>query len=281
MHVNRGEVLPNFLVVLTVHVLPYMFTVHVYCTRLTDFRLELQVLEQETVLLYTFYHTCFTHFWGFSGDWSKELLVATCTFHTFFTDFRWHATSVPYSFIIHNSLKLHVNCTHWTVFCSIAMAQNVQEVSWASQQQVAHNSCWEQQTSHRLLFLFFFALFTPDMNSFVIDFIVCNVATHMQRFSSGILMIFFEKLCVKCEGIWINMWLPCRVNMQHSVWESWLTCGSHARLTCSIQCVGGLDLQISGWSYKYWSKKLCYCTCFTIHVSHVFEDFEVIGVRNY
>ena len=46
------------------------------------------------------------------------------------------------------------------------------------------------------------------MNAFVADFIVDNIVTHMQGFSSGILMIFFEKLCVKCEGIYINMWIP-------------------------------------------------------------------------
>ena len=50
--------------------------------------------------------------------------------------------------------------------------------------------------------------------------------------------IFFEKLCVICEGIWSNVWLPCMVNMQHSVGESWLMCGSCAWLTCSIQCEG-------------------------------------------
>ena len=32
------------------------------------------------------------------------------------------------------------------------------------------------------------------MNVFVTDFIVYNVATHMQGFSSGILIIFCEKL---------------------------------------------------------------------------------------
>ena len=58
------------------------------------------------------------------------------------------------------------------------------------------------------------------MNVFVTDLIVHNVATHVQGFLSGILIIFFEKLCVKCEGIWINVWLPCTVNVQHSVWES-------------------------------------------------------------
>ena len=54
------------------------------------------------------------------------------------------------------------------------------------------------------------------MNVFVTDFILGNVAIHVQGFSSGILMIFFEKQCVKCEGILINMWLPCTVNMQYS-----------------------------------------------------------------
>ena len=51
------------------------------------------------------------------------------------------------------------------------------------------------------------------MNVFVADFIVDNVVTHVQGFSSGILIILFEKLCVPCEGIWINVWLPCMVNI--------------------------------------------------------------------
>ena len=41
---------------------------------------------------------------------------------------------------------------------------------------------------------------------------------------------------VRYEQILINMWLLCMANMQHSVWESWLMCGSHAWLMCSIQC---------------------------------------------
>ena len=45
--------------------------------------------------------------------------------------------------------------------CWIAMAQNEQEMPWASQQQLAHNSCWEKQGFNRLLFLFLFGLFTP------------------------------------------------------------------------------------------------------------------------
>ena len=55
------------------------------------------------------------------------------------------------------------------------------------------------------------------MNVFVTDLIVDNVVTHMQGFSSGILIIFFEKLSVKCEGIWINVWLLCMVNVQFFV----------------------------------------------------------------
>ena len=52
----------------------------------------------------------------------------------------------------------------------------------------------EKQTSHRLP-LFSFLVFSPhNMNVFVTDLIVDNVATHVQRFSSGILIIFCEKL---------------------------------------------------------------------------------------
>ena len=88
---------------------------------------------------------------------------------------------------------------------------------------------------------YFFAcvVFSPhNMNVFVTDFIVDNDVTHMQGFSSGILIIFFEKVCVKCEGICRYILLPytvpCMVNMQHSVWESWLMCGSHTWFRCTI-----------------------------------------------
>ena len=71
---------------------------------------------------------------------------------------------------------------------------------------------------------YFFAclVFSPhDMNVFLTDFIVENIVTHVQGFSSGILIIYFEKLCdklcVKCEGILINVWLLCMVNMQNFV----------------------------------------------------------------
>ena len=52
----------------------------------------------------------------------------------------------------------------------------------------------EKQTSHRLLFLFFLVFSPHDMNVFVTDLTVGCVVTHMQGFSSGILMIIFEKL---------------------------------------------------------------------------------------
>ena len=74
----------------------------------------------------------------------------------------------------------------------------------------------EKQTSHRLPLFSFLVFSGHDMNVFVTDLTVGCVVTHVQRFSSGILMIFFEKLCVPCAGIWINVWLPCTVNMQHS-----------------------------------------------------------------
>ena len=66
----------------------------------------------------------------------------------------------------------------------------------------------------------FFAclVFSPhDMNVFVTDFTVDYVVTHVQGFSSGILTNFCQKLCVKCEGIWYNVWLTYTVNM-------WLPC---------------------------------------------------------
>ena len=45
-------------------------------------------------------------------------------------------------------------------------------------------------------YLFACLVFSPhDMNVFVTDLTADNVVTHMQGFSSGILMILFEKLC--------------------------------------------------------------------------------------
>ena len=55
------------------------------------------------------------------------------------------------------------------------------------------------------------------MNVFVRNLTIENVVTHVQGFSSGILIIFFEKVCVKCEGICGYILLPytvlCMVNM--------------------------------------------------------------------
>ena len=52
----------------------------------------------------------------------------------------------------------------------------------------------EKQISHRLLFIFFLVFSPHDVNVFVTDLTVEYVVTHMQGFSSGILIIFFEKL---------------------------------------------------------------------------------------
>ena len=59
----------------------------------------------------------------------------------------------------------------------------------------------KKQTSHRLLFLFFLVFSPHDMNVFVTDFIVDNIATHVQGFSSRILIISFEKL----SQMWRNL----------------------------------------------------------------------------
>ena len=55
------------------------------------------------------------------------------------------------------------------------------------------------------------------MNVFETDLTVEYAMTHVQGFSSGILIIHFEKLCVRYEGILINVCLLCTVSMQHSV----------------------------------------------------------------
>ena len=52
----------------------------------------------------------------------------------------------------------------------------------------------EKKTFQRLLFLFFLVFIGHDMNVFVTDLTLEYVVTHMQGFSSGILIIFFEKL---------------------------------------------------------------------------------------
>ena len=51
------------------------------------------------------------------------------------------------------------------------------------------------------------------MNVFVTDFIVDNVVTHVQGFSSEILIISFQKLVLDVNDFWINVWLLCMVNV--------------------------------------------------------------------
>ena len=139
-----------------------------------------------------------------------------------------------------SSLCLHMNNAHYTVCWWIAMAQNEKEMPLHPSSTLLRTAAEGHRVS-TACYLFSFLVFSlHDMNVFLTNFTVDNVVSHMQGFSSGILIIFFEKLCVKCERILINMSLPCMVNMQHSVWESILTCGSCTRLTCSIQC-GNLD----------------------------------------
>ena len=62
---------------------------------------------------------------------------------------------------------------------------------------------------HFMQFLSFVVFSPHDMNVFVTDLTVEYVVTHMQGFSSRILMMFFEKLS--------------------DMKESRLTCGSHAQ----------------------------------------------------
>ena len=72
---------------------------------------------------------------------------------------------------------------------------------------------------------YFFAclVFSPhDMNVFVTNFTVEYAMTHVQGFSSGILIFFFWETVSDMK-------------------ESWLMCGSCAQLTCSIL----LDLPLS------------------------------------
>ena len=82
------------------------------------------------------------------------------------------------------------------------MEQNEQEMPSASQQQLAHNSCWGETNFPQVAFLFYFLVFLGhDMNVFVTDLTVEYVVTHVQGFLSGILIIFFEKL----SEMWRNL----------------------------------------------------------------------------
>ena len=95
----------------------------------------------------------------------------------------------------------------------------------------------EKQTSHRLLFLCLFGLFTPWYEC-VFDRFDC---TQCYDSHAGIFKWNFDYSL--WETVWDmnKSWLTCGscarlINVQHSVWESWLTCGSRARLPYDIQC---------------------------------------------
>ena len=143
--------------------------------------------------------------WNLSNVYGKLFLQIsgwiTVCYRTHFT-----IQILPYT------ISLLITACSW-----IAMAQNEQEMPWPTQQQLAHNSCWGRHSFHRLLFLFFLVFSPHDMNVFVTDLIVDNVVTQVQGFSSGILII------------WETVW---------DMNKFWLTCGSHAQLTCSILCEG-------------------------------------------
>ena len=99
------------------------------------------------------------------------------------------------------------------------------------------------KTSHRQLFLCLLGLFTPWYEC-VCDRFDCRQCCDSH---AGIFKWNFDDPLWELCGIWtilINVWLPCMVNMQHSVWESWLTCGPCAWLTCSIQC-GNLEYRVA------------------------------------
>ena len=133
--------------------------------------------------------------------------------------FRWNVT-------FHTFLS---SCT-WTVHvcCWIAMAQNVRECPDHP------SSCLFTTAGERIkLFTgcYFFAclVFLPhDMNVFVTDFTVDHVVTHVQGFSSGILIIFVEKLCEMCRDLDSRVapvhGKTCRIsvqNIQISRWPAW------------------------------------------------------------
>ena len=120
----------------------------------------------------------------------------------------------------HISCSLHVNCARYTVCCWIVMHKMNRKYPEYRSSSLLTTAV---ERNKLLTGCYFFAcvVFSPQgMNAFVTDLIADNIVTRMEGFSSGILIIFFEKLCVKCEGIWITVWLPYTVNVQHSVWES-------------------------------------------------------------
>ena len=134
-----------------------------------------------------FYRTCFKK----SCTWVYNKICAKYILDAVFCSYTW--------------------ITHVTV-----CAQNEQEIPWSSQQQLAHNSCWEKQSFDRLLFLCLFGLFTPSYEC------ICDRFHQRQCCDSraGIFKWNFDHFLletVKWEGIWSNVWLPYTVNMQDFV----------------------------------------------------------------
>ena len=65
---------------------------------------------------------------------------------------------------------------------------------------------------HTGYYFFSFLVFLPhEMNVFVTDIFIDKVVTHMQGFSSGILIILLET--VRYGEMWSNVWFLCMVNM--------------------------------------------------------------------
>ena len=76
------------------------------------------------------------------------------------------------------------------------MAQHVQEMPSTSQAVACSQQLLRRNKLVTGCYFFACLVFSPhDMNVFVTDLTASNVLTHMQGFSSGTLMIFFEKLC--------------------------------------------------------------------------------------
>ena len=124
----------------------------------------------------------------------------------------WNIWYVSYHKIYFNKMphlmqfsKLHVNRARYSVCCWITIAQNVQEIPWASQQKLPHNRFLESTERNKVLTdCYFFAclvFFPYDVNVFVTDLTVDHVVTHVQGFSSVFLMILCKKLC----QIWRNL----------------------------------------------------------------------------
>ena len=117
-----------------------------------------------------------------------------------------HSDTLPHSYF--RSRKLWTIC-HCIIFQVKPTENPASTLPYTFTQITIHNSCSEKQSFYRLLFLCLLVFPQIDINVFLTDFIVDNVVIHVQWFSTGILTNFCQKLCVKCEGIWFNVWLTC------------------------------------------------------------------------